>query len=162
MAAQVGGPSGQLIGQADFDRKLCFDDLATGGSLMVFNHERDILHIVGKFMEFFIEESCGFCTPCRVGNRLLKERLERIAEGRGEEADLEYLESLGKSVKTASRCGLGQTSPNPVLSSLKNFREAYKARLRRASEGRQPGFDIHRELTQAVALTGRESVHFKR
>ena len=161
MAAQVGGPSGQLIGPADFDRKLCFDDLPTGGSLMVFNRERDVLHVVAKFMEFFIEESCGFCTPCRVGNRLLKERLDRIADGRGEAADLDYLESLGRSVKTASRCGLGQTSPNPILSSLKNFRDAYTARLRQPAEGRQPGFDIHRELTQAVALTGRGSVHFK-
>ena len=161
MAAQVGGPSGQLVGPADFDHKLCFDDLATGGALMVFNHERDVLHIVAKFMEFFIEESCGFCTPCRVGNRLLKERLDRIAAGRGEAADLEYLESLGRTVKTASRCGLGQTSPNPILTSLKNFRDAYTARLRQPSEGRQSGFDIHRELTQAVALTGRGSVHFK-
>jgi len=162
MAAQVGGPSGQLVGPADFDRLICFDDLATGGSLMVFNAERDVLHIVAKFMEFFIEESCGFCTPCRVGNRLLKERLDRIAEGRGEAADLEYLETLGRTVKTASRCGLGQTSPNPILTSLKNFRAAYTARLRESAQGRQPGFDIHRELTQAVALTGRESVHFKR
>ncbi len=161
MAAQVGGPSGQLVGEKDFDRELCYDDLATGGSLMVFNHERDVLHIVKKFMDFFVEESCGYCTPCRVGNRLLLERVERIIDGLGEASDLDYLESLGQNIKVASRCGLGQTSPNPVLTSMKNFRDAYEAKLQQPDGGKQPGFDIHAQLTDAVALTGRESVHFK-
>jgi [NiFe] hydrogenase diaphorase moiety large subunit len=161
MAAQVGGPSGQLVGEADFDRQLCYDDLATGGSLMVFNHERDILHIVKKFLDFFVEESCGYCTPCRVGNRLLLERVQRVIDGLAETSDLDYLESLGQSIKVASRCGLGQTSPNPVLSSIKNFRDAYEAKLQEPVDGKQPGFDIQAQLTDAVAVTGRESVHFK-
>jgi [NiFe] hydrogenase diaphorase moiety large subunit len=72
-------------------------------------------------MEFFIEESCGYCTPCRVGNVLLKER-SIASSRRGEPADLDYLRELGDTVKTTSRCGLGQTSPNPVLTTLKNFR----------------------------------------
>ncbi len=160
-AAQVGGASGQMIGEDGFDRSICFDDLATGGSMMIFNQERDLLEVASKFMEFFVEESCGYCTPCRVGNRLLKERLDRIIDGKGEASDLEYLESLGKSVKTASRCGLGQTSPNPVLSTLENFRSEYEKRLVVAEEGRQPGFDILAELSEAEELTGRETVHFK-
>ncbi len=160
-AAQVGGASGQMISEDGFDRSICFDDLATGGSLMIFNHERDLLKVASKFMEFFVEESCGYCTPCRVGNRLLKERLDRIIAGKGEASDLEYLESLGKSVKTASRCGLGQTSPNPILSTLENFRSEYEKRLVVPEEGRQPGFDILAELSQAEDITGRETVHFK-
>jgi [NiFe] hydrogenase diaphorase moiety large subunit len=160
IAVQVGGPSGQMIGPDDFDRTICFDDLATGGSLMIFGHRRDPLEIASQFMEFFVDESCGYCTPCRVGNVLLKERLDKIRDGLGEAADLEYLEDLGNTVKTTSRCGLGQTSAHPVLSTLANFRPLYEQRLREPVEGRQSGFDIHAALTEAQELTGRQSVHF--
>ena len=88
LAAQVGGPSGRMVGEAAFDRKICFDDLATGGALMVFGAGRDLLEVVSRFMAFFVHESCGHCTPCRVGNVLLKERIDRILAGRGETADL--------------------------------------------------------------------------
>jgi len=159
-AVQVGGPSGQMVGPADFDREICFDDLATGGALVVFGAQRDPLEIASRYMAFFVHESCGYCTPCRVGNVLLKERLDRIRAGRGEAADLDYLQSLGESVKTASRCGLGQTSPNPVLSTLKNFRARYEALLTTPAEGRQPGFDVAARLAEAGRLTGRRSVHF--
>ena len=161
MAAQVGGPSGQMVGEADFDRTICFDDLATGGSLMVFGRDRDVLEIATQFMQFFIHESCGYCTPCRVGNVLLKERLDRILAGRGELADLDYLQQLGESIKMASRCGLGQTSPNPGLSTLENFRPAYEERLSDPVEGEHSSFDIHSALSTAQALTGRKSVHFE-
>ena len=159
-AVQVGGPSGQLVGAADFGRALCFDDLATGGALVVFDDSRDLLEVASRYMEFFVHESCGYCTPCRVGNVLLKERLDRIRAGRGEAADLDYLQALGETVKTASRCGLGQTSPNPVLSSLRNFRTAYEARLGAALDGHQPGFDAAGELAEAGAAVGRRSIHF--
>jgi len=160
--AQVGGASGQMIGKDGFDRKICFDDLATGGSLMIFNGERDLLHVAAKFMDFFIEESCGYCTPCRVGNRLLKERLDAVIAGNGQASDLEYLETLGRHIKAASRCGLGQTSPNPVLTTLQNFRSEYERRLKEPKDGRVPRFDIHAALSQAQDITGRESVHFNR
>jgi [NiFe] hydrogenase diaphorase moiety large subunit len=160
-AVQVGGPSGRMVGETDFDRTICYDDLATGGSLMVFGEERDILEIVSKFLGFFIHESCGYCTPCRVGNVLLKERVDKIRAGLAEPSDLEYLEELARSVKTASRCGLGQTSPNPVLSTLENFRPVYEERLIESENGRQPGFDIHAALAEAESLTGRASVHFE-
>jgi [NiFe] hydrogenase diaphorase moiety large subunit len=161
IAVQMGGPSGQMIGPEDFDRTLCFDDLATGGSLMIFNQSRNLLEIASQFMEFFIDESCGYCTPCRVGNVLLKERLDTILAGRGEASDLTYLEELGNTVKTTSRCGLGQTSAHPVLSTLKNFRQLYEQLLREPLEGRNQGFDIHSALTEAQNLTGRDSVHFQ-
>ena len=157
IAAQVGGPSGQMVGPEDFERTLCFDDLPTGGALMIFGAGRDLLEIVSRFMGFFVHESCGYCTPCRVGNVLLKERVDKIRAGLGEASDLDYLEELGQTVKTVSRCGLGQTSPHPVLSSLKSFRSAWEARLTKSVEGRQPGFDLQSSMEAARRLTGRPS-----
>jgi [NiFe] hydrogenase diaphorase moiety large subunit len=160
VAAQVGGPSGKMVAAANFSRSICFDDLATGGALIFFGPERDLLAVASKFMDFFIDESCGYCTPCRVGNVLIKERLDRIRGGLGESSDLDYLTELCGTVKAASRCGLGQTSPNPVLSTLESFRHLYEEKLVVAKDGKQPGFDIQAALEEAKSLTGRESVHF--
>jgi len=160
VAVQIGGPSGQMIGEDEFDRTICFDDLATGGSIMIFGPERNILEVVDYFMEFFIEESCGYCTPCRVGNVLLKKCLNNIMDGKGKSSDLEYLQELGEIVKTTSRCGLGQTSPNPILSTLKNFRKVYEALVHEDKDGFQPSFDIQSVLEDAQTIAGRKSVHF--
>ncbi len=159
-ALQIGGPSGQMVGPDDFDKPISFEGLATGGSVMVFSQRRDVLEVVHAFMEFFVEESCGYCTPCRVGNVLLKERLEKIIDGKGEPADLDYLQELGETVKITSRCGLGQTSPNPILSTLKNFRSVYESRVQAADNGFQPSFDIHAALEVSKEITGRPSVVF--
>ncbi len=156
LAVQVGGPSGQMVGAADFAREICFDDLATGGALVVFGPGRDPLAIASQYLAFFIHESCGYCTPCRVGNVLLQERLDRILAGCGEAADLDYLGALAATVRTASRCGLGQTSPNPVLSTLRSFRPLYEARLTTPVEGRQAGFDLTARLAEAGRLAGRQ------
>jgi [NiFe] hydrogenase diaphorase moiety large subunit len=156
-AVQIGGPSGQMIGRDDFERSICYDDLATGGSVMIFGPDRDVLQVAEKFMEFFVEESCGYCTPCRVGNVLLLEKLQDILAGRGAVEDFEYLQSLGETVKTASRCGLGQTSPNPILSTLKNFRDAYEARMAKEPSVLRPSFDINAALADASAIAGRGS-----
>ncbi len=158
-AVQVGGPSGQMVGPKDFGRIICYDDLATGGSIMVFGPDRNVLKIAEQFMEFFIDESCGYCTPCRVGNVLLKERLARIIAGKGEPADLEYLQDLGETIKTTSRCGLGQTSANPVLTTLKNFRPVYEALLRPNVDGLQPTFELHAAVSDAERIAGRASLH---
>jgi [NiFe] hydrogenase diaphorase moiety large subunit len=154
-AVQVGGPSGTCIGRSSFGRRFAFEDLATGGSVMVFGPGRDILEVASNFMHFFIEESCGYCVPCRVGNVLIKERLDRIRRGVGLLEDIDYLERLCTTVKKMSRCGLGQTSPNPVQSTLQNFRKVYEARVRRA-DGKQPAFDLKAALREAVAIQGRE------
>ncbi len=159
-AVQMGGPSGRMVSPKDFDKVICYDHLATGGSVMIFNSKRDVLHVVEKFLEFFIEESCGYCTPCRVGNVLLAERIERIRQGKGEPSDLEYLKSLGDTVKTASRCGLGQTSPNCVLTTLEAFPSAYQTLLAETDSKFQPAFDIEAALDDAETIAGRESVHF--
>ncbi|MFC1561294.1 NADH-ubiquinone oxidoreductase-F iron-sulfur binding region domain-containing protein, partial [Candidatus Latescibacterota bacterium] len=160
IAVQIGGPSGQMIGADEFDRTICFDDLATGGSIMIFGPERNILEVVDYFMEFFIEENCGYCTPCRVGNVLLKKCLNTIMNGKGTPDDLDYLQELGKIVKTTSRCGLGQTSPNPILTTLKNFRRDYEALVHEDKDGFQPSFDIQSVLEDAQTIAGRKSVHF--
>ena len=160
-ALQIGGPSGQMIGKEDFDKTICYDDLATGGSIMIFGPDRNILEVVDYFMDFFIDESCGYCAPCRAGNVLLKRYLNKIMDGKGEAEDLEILKELGKTVKVLSRCGLGQTSPNPILTSLEKFRSVYESLLKESSEGFQPAFDIQEALKDSKRITGRESVIYK-
>ncbi len=158
IAVQVGGPSGTCIGPAQFDRHIAFEDLATGGSMMVFGPGRDMVQVAAWFMDFFVHESCGWCTPCRAGNVLIRERLGRILDGRGVPADLPYLEELCTTVKAMSRCGLGQTSPNPVWWGLKNFRPDWEARLR-PDDGTNPAFDLDAALGDAARIAGRAPVH---
>ena len=158
-AVQVGGPSGQMVGPGDYDRSICYDDLATGGSIMVFGPSRDVLEVAHKFMEFFVEEGCGYCTPCRVGNVLMLKGLEKVIAGKAEEDDLDYLRDLGETVKTASRCGLGQTSANPILTTLANFESEYTSRLGKSQDGRQLSFDINAAVSDAELITGRQSAH---
>ncbi len=159
LAAQVGGPSGQMVARSDFERKLSYEDLATGGAVMVFGPGRDLLEVVSGMMEFFVDESCGYCTPCRVGNKLLLEGVNKVLAGHGEAKDLVDLEALGQMVKTASRCGLGQTSPNPVLTTLRSFRPEYERRLSTTPAGRQPSFDLQKALLDAEAIACRPSIH---
>ncbi len=160
IAVQVGGPSGRMIGPDDYDGQICYDAHATGGAIMVFGPGRDVLQVAREFLRFFVDESCGYCTPCRVGNVLLLNKIEEILDGKGVEADLEYLAELGATVKATSRCGLGQTSPNPVLSTIEGFREAYESRLVEPAGAFLPTFDIHAALADASAQAGRKSVHF--
>jgi [NiFe] hydrogenase diaphorase moiety large subunit len=160
IAVQMGGPSGQMVDPDQFDRTICYDDLATGGSIMVFGPTRNLLKKVRKFLQFFVEESCGYCTPCRVGNVLLLERINKLLGGRGEPSDLEYLEDLCETIKTGSRCGLGQTSANPVISTLKNFRPVYETAVTARDDGLQPSFDIRAALADAEQIAERGSVHF--
>ena len=157
-AVLFAGPSGQFIGEEAFDKTICYGDLATGGATVIFNKKRDLLKIVSEYMEFFIEESCGYCTPCRAGNVLLKKGLDAIIEGKGKLADLDYLEELGESIKFTSRCGLGQTSPNPVLTTLRNFRSLYENLVSKEDDGMQKTFDIKEALSASEEITGRNSV----
>jgi [NiFe] hydrogenase diaphorase moiety large subunit len=155
-AVQVGGPSGNCIAPKDFGRRLCFEDLSTGGSIIVFGTKRNMLEIVRDFTEFFIEESCGWCVPCRVGTTLILKKLDRILEGKGTKQDLEELEKLGNTVKTMSRCGLGQTAANPLLTTLKNFPNIYDVLIK--SEDFVPPFDFEKALAEGIELAGRQPV----
>jgi [NiFe] hydrogenase diaphorase moiety large subunit len=133
-AVQVGGPSGTCIGPNDFERTLGYEDLATGGSMIIINNRRDILkEIVLNFTDFFIEESCGSCTPCRTLPILMKDKLQKIMSGKGVMQDIMDIERWS-SIMKANRCGLGHTALNPILSTLKNFRHLYLDKIQKEIE----------------------------
>jgi len=155
---QVGGASGEMLNRGSFDRKICFEDLSTGGSFMIFNAGRNMLKIVDYFLEFFIHESCGYCTPCRVGNVFLRERIQKIMEGYAVKADLDYLKDLSRTMMMTSRCGLGNSSPKPVLSSIDQFPVVYASLLREGEEGLQAGFSIQKALEESRRIAKRKSM----
>ena len=122
-AVQIGGASGFCIPKSQFHKTLAYEDVATGGSVKVFNESRDMLHVLKNFMEFFVDESCGQCTPCRIGNVKLLEGVEMIEKGNYTFAHINKLKELGRTMQLASKCGLGQSSPNSFISILENFKE---------------------------------------
>jgi [NiFe] hydrogenase diaphorase moiety large subunit len=150
---QVGGPSGQSVAPRDFGRRIAYEDLSTGGSTMVFGPQRDVLNIALQFARFFVEESCGWCTPCRVGTTLLQQGMETIVAGHATLADVAATEALANTVARMSRCGLGQTAPNPILSTMRSFPQLYEARLRR--EAFVPRLDLASALQDAAVIQGR-------
>ena len=119
---------------------------------MVFGPQRDVLDIALQFARFFVQESCGWCTPCRVGTTLLQQGMETIAAGRATLADVAATEALANTVARMSRCGLGQTAPNPILSTMRSFPHLYEARLR--PEAFAPRLDLASALQDAVAIQG--------
>lgn len=153
LGIQIGGPSGIFISNQEFERQLGFEDLATGGSFIIFNNHRNILDIVNNFTHFFAHESCGFCTPCRVGTSLLKNQLTKIIEGHGSAGDVVALEELCQIIKKQSHCGLGQTAANPVLTTLSRYPELYHQLLKKISY--EPGFDLDGALDTARRLAQR-------
>lgn len=122
-AVQIGGASGTCIPKAQFDRKFGYEDIPTGGSVIIFNETRNMLHVLKNFMEFFVEESCGQCTPCRIGNVKLLEGINMIERGEFTFKYINTLKELGKTMQVASKCGLGQSSPNAFISILENFKD---------------------------------------
>ena len=153
LGVQIGGPSGIFISNHEFERQLGFEDLATGGSFIIFNKHRNILDIVNNFTHFFAHESCGFCTPCRVGTSLLKNQLTKIIEGHGSAGDVVALEEICQIIKKQSHCGLGQTAANPVLTTLSRYPELYNQLLKKISY--EPGFDLDGALDTARRLAQR-------
>jgi len=136
-AVQVGGASGICVPESQFDRTLGYEDIATGGSIMIFNKDRDMIHILKNFMEFFVEESCGQCTPCRIGNVKLLEGVEMIENNKYTFGYINELKELGKTMQVASKCGLGQSSPNPFISILDNFTdEVFNTKRNGANNGK--------------------------
>ena len=127
-AVQIGGAAGVCVPSWDFDRKIAYEDIPTGGSVIVFGPERDMLEVAKNFLEFFVDESCGQCTPCRVGNAKLLEGTEMLEEGRCSMRYLNELIMLAESMQLASKCGLGQSSGNAFLSIMKNFQDEIMGR----------------------------------
>ena len=153
-AVQIGGPAGTMIGINEFDRKLAFEDLSTGGSFMVFGEERDLLAVIRNFAHFFEHESCGFCTPCRVGTTLLRKGLNKIAAGRGTKYDLEETKRMAALVKRRSHCGLGQTASNHILDVMHRFPHILEQHL--ANSDFEPYFDLDAALEEARQVTHRD------
>lgn len=135
-AAQTGGPSGGCIPAEHLDTPIDYDSLTAIGSMMgsggliVMDEDNCMVDIARFFLEFTVDESCGKCPPCRIGTKRMLELLNKIAEGKGEEGDIEKLEELGEGIKMASLCGLGQSAPNPVLSTIRYFRDEYEEHIR--------------------------------
>lgn len=135
-AAQTGGPSGGCIPSTYYDIPIDFENLKSigcmmgSGGLIVMDEDSCMVDIAKFFLEFTVSESCGKCTPCRVGTKRMLEILTRISEGKGEMEDLEKLEELANFIQTNSLCGLGQTAPNPVLSTMRFFRDEYVAHIK--------------------------------
>ncbi len=155
-AVQVGGPSGICISKKDFKRTICFEDLPSGGSIIIVGKQRNLINdIVCNFMDFFIDESCGSCAPCRSLPVILKNKLQKLIDGNGVLSDLNDLENWGKNMKVANRCGLGQTAANPILSTLNNFREDYEALIENKEKDFDTGFDLNAAVAASCEAVGR-------
>ncbi len=135
-AVQTGGPSGGVITKKDLDTPIDYESLKEIGSMMgsggmiVMDESNCMVSIAKFFLEFTQDESCGKCTPCRIGTKRMYEILDRLCTGRGREGDIEKLENLALTIKDSALCGLGQTAPNPVLSTIKYFREEYEEHIK--------------------------------
>jgi len=153
-AVQVGGPSGVCLSAFEFGRRIAFEDVPTAGAFMVLDRSRDMFDVARGFAHFFAHESCGFCTPCRVGTALVVKRMDKLAAGQGSRHDIDVLFELDKLMHTATHCGLGATACNPLRDTIQKFRPAYERHLK--SLHFVPGFDLDAELSVARRMTGRD------
>jgi [NiFe] hydrogenase diaphorase moiety large subunit len=154
-AVQVGGPSGVCVNPMQFYRSISFEDLATGGSIIIIGKHRNMLkEIVLNFLDFFIEESCSSCVPCRSLTVILKNKLLKIIEGKGSKNDIAELQQWAKYMKYANRCGLGQTAANPILSTIENFRHLYED-LITSTEDFVSTFDMENAVADSCDYVGR-------
>ena len=151
---QISGPSGTTLTESEFERRMSFEDLPSVGTFMVFNASRDSFDMNKNFAKFFQHESCGLCTPCRVGSTLLVQMLEKFEAGLGSPADFEEVKNLSVLMKSMAHCGLGQTAPNHFLDAVNKFPEVFTSRMQ-ASEF-QPAFDLDLALAEARSLAGRD------
>lgn len=159
-AVQVGGPSGVCLSASEFSRRIAFEDVPTAGAFMVFGASRDMFEVARGFAHFFAHESCGFCTPCRVGTALVARRMDKLAAGHGSHDDIEVLFELDKLMHSASHCGLGASACNPLRDTMTKFRPAYEQRMK--SKQFEPAFDLDAELSIARRMTQRDDAgaHF--
>ena len=134
LGVHIGGASGPIINSAQIDRILDIDHDLGAGDVMVIDNTNDILDVVENLLEFFVHESCGKCTPCREGNTRLYQIICNIRRGRGKYGDIKILEDLGEAMLDTALCGMGQTSPIPVLSTIENFRSTYERAIERGQQ----------------------------
>jgi [NiFe] hydrogenase diaphorase moiety large subunit len=152
-AVQVAGAAGHLLSPAEFDQTISFEDFSTAGSFMVFNQSRDLFEIVKNFTAFFKHESCGFCTPCRVGTSLQDDLAIKLANGNASRFDLDEIQSIADLMHTSSHCGLGVTASTALLDLIEKFPELINRRLSKQSF--EPAFDLDAALEESRQLTGR-------
>ena len=156
-AVQVSGPSGVCVAPAEFDRIIGFEDIPTAGAFTIFDNRRDMFEVARNYVHFFQHESCGFCTPCRVGTSLLMNLMDKLARGCGSPYDFAEIEKLNQLLQSMSHCGLGHTACNPVLDTIARFRPAYEKRL--TQKEFTPAFNLDDALSQARQMTGRDDRH---
>jgi [NiFe] hydrogenase diaphorase moiety large subunit len=153
-AVQVSGPSGICVAADEFDRVIGFEDIPTAGAFTIFNQTRDMFQVARNYVHFFQHESCGFCTPCRVGTSLLKNLMDKLHNGAGSPYDFAEIEKLNQLLQSMSHCGLGHTACNPVLDTIAKFRPAYEKRM--MQQDFTPAFDLDGALAAARQMTGRD------
>lgn len=153
-AVQVGGPSGVCLSAFEFGRRIAFEDVPSAGAFMVFDRRRDMFEVARGFAHFFAHESCGFCTPCRVGTALVAKRMDKLAQGHGSRHDIDVLVELDTLLHTTTHCGLGASACNPLRDTVLKFRPAYEKHLK--SLHFEPAFDLDAELSIARRMTGRD------
>jgi [NiFe] hydrogenase diaphorase moiety large subunit len=160
-AVQISGAAGSTIPPQEFYRQIAFEDVPTGGSFMIFNQKRDLLEMVDNFIRFFAHESCGFCTPCRIGGTLMKNLVNKVIVGHATSYDIAEMENIGLVMQKTAHCGLGSTAPNPVLDTLHKFPGIYSKRLLNRSY--EPAFDLDAALDVSRHITGRddEAAHIR-
>jgi [NiFe] hydrogenase diaphorase moiety large subunit len=153
-AVQVSGASGVCVAPHEFGRRIAFEDVPTAGSFIIFNKDRDMLEMVRNFAHFFAHESCGFCTPCRVGTSLMRDLIEKIANGHGAQYEINEMLRLREIMKASSHCGLGQTATNAFFDTIQKFRGDYERRL--IHKDFEPAFDMDAALDRAREAAGRD------
>lgn len=154
-AVQIGGPSGVCINPEMFDKGISFEDLSTGGAFIVIGKDRDLLRdVVTNYIDFFIEESCSSCAPCRSLTMILRGKLQKLLNGHGTMNDIDELYKWGQFMKQANRCGLGQTAANPILTTIENFRPLYEA-LVKTDEDYMSEFDMNKAVEESCKYVDR-------
>jgi len=143
---QITGPSGECINESEFDRKICTEDLICGGAIMVFNKFRSIIEILENFTKFFRSESCGICTPCRVGNQILFKKIQKLKKGLCSKTDLQEIENWGNIMKLTSRCGLGKTSSNTFSTAIIKFSDYFNLKILKDNDNPNVEFDMENAI----------------
>jgi [NiFe] hydrogenase diaphorase moiety large subunit len=151
---QVSGPSGVTLSPEEFERRIAFEDIPTAGAFMVFDCSRDMFEVARNFAHFFAHESCGFCTPCRVGTQVVARLMDKLATNHGSPYDINEMFKMHRLMQGASHCGLGNSACNPLFDTLTKFKPAYERRLK--SLEFEPAFDLDAALSQARQMTGRD------
>lgn len=146
-AVQMSGPAGECLSvEVDGKRRIAYEDIPCSGAVTIFNSSRDLLECVSDYTRFFVDESCGICVPCRAGTVVLHDKVERVVAGTGIEEDLDDVARWGALVRMTSRCGLGATAANPILTTLEKFPEIYRSRLRTQEQALLLSFDLDAAL----------------